>query len=54
MDVAAGMIVLSSYSGTSKYTTPASEPVQVTGGTEFSFQAHVIAFPSESDAATKP
>jgi hypothetical protein len=42
VDVAAGMIVKSDNSGSSKYLTPPSEPAQVTGGVEFKFHGAVL------------
>ncbi|MGD0767035.1 MAG: hypothetical protein ABSB42_02310 [Tepidisphaeraceae bacterium] len=41
VDVAAGMIVKGDEKGSSKYTTPATEATQVSGGTEFTFQCQV-------------
>ncbi|MGD0140605.1 MAG: hypothetical protein ABSD28_17190 [Tepidisphaeraceae bacterium] len=42
VDVAAGMIVKGDEKGSSKYTTPATEATQVSGGTQFTFQCEVI------------
>jgi hypothetical protein len=53
VDIAAGMIIKCDASGTSKFITPASEPTQVTGGTEFSFHSEVLA-PTPPTPTTKP
>jgi hypothetical protein len=53
VDIAAGMIIKSDASGTSKFITPASEPTQVSGGTEFSFHSEVLA-PTPPPPTTKP
>jgi hypothetical protein len=42
VDMAAGMIVKGQEKGSSKYTTPATEATQVSGGTDFTFQCEVI------------
>jgi hypothetical protein len=49
IDVAAGVIVECDEKGSSKYTTPITEPTQVTGGTVFTFHAEVL-----PDAAASP
>ena len=53
VDVAAGMIVKCEEKGSSKYTTPATEATQVSGGTEFSFQSEAIPL-ADAGASTKP
>jgi hypothetical protein len=53
VDVAAGMVVQCDESGSSTYSTPASEPTQVTGGTTFIFHAEVIPNPAAAPA-TQP
>jgi len=53
IDVAAGVIVKCDEKGSSKYTTPPTEPTQVTGGTEFTFQAEALPA-APAAAATKP
>lgn len=53
VDVAAGVIVKGDEKGSSKYTTPAKEPTQVTGGTEFTFHSELLPDVA-AGAATKP
>lgn len=42
VDVASGVTVKCDEQGSSQYTTPKTEPTQVTGGTEFTFHAEVL------------
>jgi hypothetical protein len=53
VDVAAGMIVQCDETGSSKYSTPASEPTLVTGATTSAFHAEVLPNPA-AGAATQP
>jgi hypothetical protein len=52
VDIASGVIVKLDQTGSSKYTTPITEPTQVTGGTEFTFHAETV--PDVPAATTKP
>jgi hypothetical protein len=42
VDLASGSIVKGSQTGSSKYTTPATEPTQKTGGTQFRWQGELV------------
>ena len=42
VDIAAGMITRCDETGTSKFITPASEPTQVTGGSQLTFHCEVL------------
>ncbi len=42
VDIAAGMIVKCDEKGSSKYKTPATPPIQITGGTEFTFHSDYL------------
>jgi hypothetical protein len=53
VDVAAGMAVKCDETGSSKYSTPPSEPTQVTGGETMIFHAQVIPNPAPT-ASTQP
>ncbi len=53
VDLAAQMIVRCDQKGSSKYKTPATEPTQVVGGTEFLFHAEMLAN-AATDTTTKP
>ena len=46
IDIAGGMIVKSEETGSSKYSTAASEATQYTGGTSFTFHAERVATPT--------
>lgn len=56
VDIPAGMVVKCDQTGTSKYSTPAGEPAQVTGGTTFSFHTYVLSNEQSpaTGAATQP
>jgi hypothetical protein len=53
VDVAAGMIVKSDQTGSSKYTTAPGEATQLTGGTEFTFHADMPDGPATMPASNQ-
>jgi len=53
VDIAAGTIVQCDGSGSSTYSTPATEPSQKTGGTHFTFHSEIVPVPA-TEPTTQP